>query len=181
MQSPILEQEICVTCGMCCDGTLFSNAILQPGEKGHLPAAMEKSYTKTDAGEFFKLPCSYFHGKCSIYDQKKAHVCSAFRCNLLKDFSEDKISQADAFIIVENAIKQRDEVIHLARTVFETTENMYLKSILEKIGKTEEDEDTAITTHPSFNLLKIKAIILETLLLRHFKSKESFDKMIIND
>jgi hypothetical protein len=166
---------------MCCDGTLFTNVILQPGEKEHLPAEMEKFYIKTEASESFKQPCSYFHGKCSIYDQVKPNVCSAFRCALLMDFSKDVVSQQEAFLIVENAIQQRDEIVHLAQLVFDTTEKLYFKNILEQISTSEETQNAVIIEHPSFNLLKIKAIIFEALLVRHFKSKESFDKMIVNE
>ena len=105
--SPKAEQAICVTCGFCCDGTLFDHAVLQPGEKGNLPEYMERSYFKNEKGEYFRLPCEYFNENCSIYDQKKAHICSAFRCQLLKDFSKKKITQSNAKKVVRNAKDQR--------------------------------------------------------------------------
>ena len=36
-EAPVEEQRICVGCGCCCDGTLFVNAGLNPGERGGLP------------------------------------------------------------------------------------------------------------------------------------------------
>ena len=65
------EQEICRSCGMCCDGTLFSRARLEAGEKGNLPIKIEERYHRNNESEFFKLPCPYFSKECTIYSQKK--------------------------------------------------------------------------------------------------------------
>jgi len=53
------EQQICLKCGLCCDGTMFVQAIPQKGEKGNLPEKIEKNYKKDTEGEYFKLPCPY--------------------------------------------------------------------------------------------------------------------------
>lgn len=181
MTSPKKEQDICVTCGLCCDGTLFHHAVLNKGEKGNLPQKMENAYFKNKNGEFFKLPCSYFNGKCSIYDQKKAHVCSSFRCKLLKDFSKDKVKQEDALSIVQNAKKLREEIIALAESIFGTEDKLYFRNVLLKIANSEKNQDSKIFESQKFKVLKMKSIILEALLIKHFKSKENFEKMIIKE
>lgn len=181
MQSPKQEQNICLTCGLCCDGTLFFNAVLKKGEKGNLPQKMEEAYVKNKNGEFFELPCAYFNGKCSIYDKKKAHVCSSFRCNLLKEYSSDSVNKEDALSIVQNAQKLREEVLALSESLFGKEEKLYFRKILMKIEDLEKNPDPKIMETHDFKILKIKALILETLLTKHFKSKENFDKMIIKD
>jgi hypothetical protein len=62
------EQEICVDCGFCCDGTLFNQAVLKPAEKGNLPHWMEENYREKEDDGFFPLPCAYFDGNCTIYN-----------------------------------------------------------------------------------------------------------------
>lgn len=178
MASPKQEQEICITCGLCCDGTLFKRAILKAGEKGNLPKKMETAYEKKGDEEFFHLPCSYFEGKCSIYDQKKAHICSAFRCNLLKEFAQNKVSKSEALSIVDNAMQLRQEIRVLAQQVFNAKAIIPFQQILEQIGEAVENKNSATSCHPAFEMLKIKVIILEALLIRHFKSKKDFTKMI---
>jgi hypothetical protein len=180
MNSPKTEQEICVNCGFCCDGTLFNHAVLEPGEKGQLPEKMKAGYFKTKTGEFFRLPCSYFSGKCTIYDQKKAHVCSSFRCKLLKDFSKNRVTQSEAIEIVQNAMDLREEIRRLHQAVFDTQQVLPFREILINIGDLEESQELELGNNKDFKLLKIKATILETLLIRHFKSKKEFDKMIEN-
>lgn len=178
MKNPLTEQEICVTCGFCCDGTLFSTATLEKGEKGKLPEKMVAAYGKNGDYEFFTLPCAYFDQKCTIYNQKKAHVCSSFRCKLLKDFDKNERTQQEALDIVANAMQLKEEVQELYASVFESDEIIHFRKVIEKIGWVEENLEKAAPLHPSFHLLKIKAIILDTLLLKYFKSQESFEKMI---
>ena len=71
-QAPLQEQDICVTCGFCCDGTLFAHALLNPGEKGSLPERIEESVFSLDDRDYFHLPCRYFAGRCTIYDRQRA-------------------------------------------------------------------------------------------------------------
>ncbi len=177
MSSPENEQEICVTCGFCCDGTLFSTATLKPGEKGNLPEKMEEAYGKNGEYEFFKLPCAYFCEKCTIYDQKKANVCSSFRCKLLKDVAKNEVSQEQALGIVENAMQMRQEVFKLYAAIFHVAHAPHFRQILTSIGDKEEANDPIALTK-EFQLLKIKATILETLLIKQFKSEDIFEKMI---
>lgn len=178
MTSAKKEQQICINCGLCCDGTLFNRAILKAGEKGHLPEKMEQAYAKNADEEFFRLPCLYFDGKCSIYDQKKAHICSAFKCKLLKQFSKNEVSQNEALSTIENAKKLRHEIYKLAHTVFGNDEKLHFRNVLVKINKTENEKRSVITDNRNFKMLKIKTLILEALLTKHFKSDKAFNQMI---
>ncbi|MBE0674536.1 MAG: hypothetical protein IH591_07745, partial [Bacteroidales bacterium] len=88
VEAPAEEQAICVVCGFCCDGTLFVNAGLNQGERGSgLPEKIEQASFSEGGRDYFRLPCNYFSGKCSIYDRNRADVCSSFRCQLLKDLA----------------------------------------------------------------------------------------------
>ncbi len=174
-ESPVAEQEICVQCGLCCDGTLFMYAQLQPGERGNLPEKIEQKYRKIGETEQFLLPCQYFDGKCTIYDQKRAVVCSAFRCQLLRDFSKGRISKNDADKTVLNALKFRDEILELYKRIFDVDTKLSFRELLNEMGKmteppTEKTKELA--------LLKAKCNIYETLLIKNFKSIKTFESMI---
>ncbi|QHV96967.1 hypothetical protein [Spirosoma endbachense] len=178
VESPLNEQEICVKCGFCCDGTLFSYAVLQAGEQGNLPEKIEQNYSKEDGREFFKLPCSYFCGKCTIYDQKRASICSAFRCQLLKDFSIDKITQANAMRIIDNAVKFRDEIYLLYREIFGNDYRLSFRNLLVDLAKYGNDAFEDDPLNQSIELLRIKCNIYETLLIKNFKSIKNFERLI---
>lgn len=104
LNNPVLEQEICVGCGLCCDGTLFNHAPLQPGERGHLPTKIGEGYQKEGDRKIFRLPCAYFSGKCTIYDQPRAHVCVAFRCQVVRKVATHTISQAQVMHTIFDAL-----------------------------------------------------------------------------
>ena len=174
-ESPIKEQEICVQCGLCCDGTLFGHAVLQKGERGNLPEKIEQQYGNEGEAEFFTLPCAYFEGKCTIYNQKKAVVCSAFRCQLLKTFAQGEVSQQDAVKIVTDALKFKVEIYELYKQVFGVDFKLSFRELLNELGKMTAPSTKKIK---ELALLKAKCNIYETLLIKNFKSIKTFEAMI---
>jgi hypothetical protein len=178
VESPLNEQEICVKCGFCCDGTLFSYAVLQAGEQGNLPEKIEQNYSKEGDREFFKLPCSYFCGKCTIYGQKRASICSAFRCQLLKDFSNDKITQANAIKMIDNAVKLKKEIYLLYRQIFGEDYTLSFRELLIDLGRYGSDDLETNKLGKAIELLRIKCNIYETLLIKNFKSIKNFKQLL---
>lgn len=68
--------ELCLSCGLCCDGSLFQLVKLQPGES-------DPRLRLVPEHEAFAQPCSCFAaGACAIYEQRPA-ACRDFRCRLL--------------------------------------------------------------------------------------------------
>lgn len=178
VESPLEEQEICVNCGLCCDGTLFSYAILEAGEQGSLPEKIEQTYGKEGEKEFFTLPCSYFCGKCTIYGQKRASICSAFRCQLLVNFSKSQITQPEAIKVVNKALMLKAEIYQLYRQTFGHDYTLSFREMLEDLGKFKSSihENGSVDTPVEF--LKAKCTIYETLLIKNFKSIKNFERMI---
>ncbi len=175
---PVAEQEICVTCGFCCDGTLFNRAMLEPGEYGSLPQKIEEQYGKTDESEFFVLPCAYFCGKCTIYDQKRAVICGAFRCKLLKNFSKDQFTQADALQIIANAKGLRDEIFQLYGKLVGVAYSHSFMELLDELPALYQTHKADSVKNRQVNLLFSKCALLDTLLIKSFKSAKSFDVLV---
>lgn len=178
VESPLTEQAICVKCGLCCDGTLFSHADLAAGEQGNLPEEIEKKYGVNGDYEYFTLPCSYFCGKCTIYDQKKAVVCSAFRCQLLKDVSSAKVTQDDAMKTVANTLKFREDIYEHYKQIFGRDYTLHFREMLDELGQFQYDNPAKTALTMSVDLLKMKCDIYETLLIKRFKSIKNFERMI---
>ena len=179
VQGPPEEQKICVTCGFCCDGTLFFHAMLQPGEKGSLPEKIEQNYRMEKGKEFFLLPCLYFSEKCTIYDQKRAEVCSGYRCQMLKDFSEGKVTMVDALETVRAALKIRIELISKYREVSGKNRKISFKQLLIQLGKVMKSGTKKDPSRTDYELLLARCNIFEALLIKHFRSADDFGKMMI--
>jgi hypothetical protein len=177
-QAPPEEQSICVSCGFCCDGTLFLHAHLNEGERGHLPVKIEQACFTEKEKDYFMLPCLYFSGKCTIYDKKKADVCSDYRCQLLKDFAKGKITLNDALETVVVAIQLRTEILTEARKVTGQA-GIVFRQFLSWLGKKQKLAGADLQLSDDLEMLLVKCNIFEALLIRHFRSAEEFDKMIM--
>ncbi len=177
--APPGEQEVCVACGFCCDGTLFLHACLQPGERGHLPPKIEENSYAENGEEFFRLPCLYFRGKCTIYDQPRADVCGSFRCELLHAMEKGTISKTEALGMVARAHTMRQELLgeFCRMTAFTGTPN--LRQVLLDLGKWRKSlaEDDPRTLEA--DLLMARINILETLLIKHFHPASEFQNMMV--
>lgn len=172
------EQKLCVSCGLCCDGTLFDKAVLQKGEKGNLPEKIEEKYFVEGEQEYFRLPCHYFTGKCSIYHLKKAHVCSSFKCQLLRGCVKGKVEYQAAESIVVHAKTLRKEIYDLTNRLFVAEKKLPFRELHTKLLEVKDKEPSRMTDK-LLELLLIKCQIFEVLLTRHFRPDEEFQEMII--
>lgn len=178
-KAPVDEQKICVTCGFCCDGTLFHHAMLKAGEQGNLPEKIEQNYHNEKGKEFFILPCLYFSEKCTIYDKKRAEICSGYRCQLLKDFAEEKVSLHDALESVTGAMKMREELMEQYRRISGNSSPIHFKQLLIELGKVMKSVPENESSGVDYNLLLARCNIFEALLIKHFRSTEYFEKMMM--
>ena len=166
------EQTICVACGFCCDHTLFEYASLSPDEKvsGHF----EESRFDIDGSDYFRLPCPHFDEKCTIYDKQKPKICSSFKCKLLKNYIKGEVEQAKAISIIEEAKRLRQEIFNSYETLLSRKTSSY-REVLEFVNTNTEN------TSKEFTVLRAKTNLLSILLVRYFKSKESFDELLVNE
>ena len=178
-QAPPGEQKICVNCGMCCDGTLYLHAVLDPGERGNLPEKIEeRSYTLAGK-DYFLLPCLYFEGKCTIYDLQRAKVCGSYRCQLLKDIAEGNVSQTEALDIVAEAAATRTKLLKEYLRITGDDDGITFKKLHSRLGKLIQDTVPGGETENEMELLRARCNIFEALLIKHFRSADDFEKLVM--
>lgn len=177
-KAPLEEQSICVMCGFCCDGTLFLHAHLNDGERGSLPEKIERSCFTEDGKDYFMLPCSYFSGNCTIYEKAKADVCSSYRCQLLKDFAEGKITLTDAMETVQVANKLRKGLLEESRRVT-GQERIVFRQLLSWLGKAQKLAGSDMKMSNDQEMLVVRCNIFEALLIKHFRSAAEFEKLVM--
>ena len=168
-ESPKQEQEICVQCGFCCDGTLFSHASLQPGERSNLPPKLKQEFVQYDTGEFFRQPCAYFAGCCTIYDQPRLHICSSFRCQLLRNVEAQTILPSQAVQTVRNMVQLRTNIYQLYRQTFghdAPADFISLRDAVTQVAQTMPADDPA---RDDIDRLALKCIMLNYWLTKTFK------------
>ncbi len=178
MESPIAEQEICVKCGLCCDGTIFSGVALEKSEKDNLPPEFAKAYDHNSEKERFLQPCPAFDQKCTIYHKKRAKVCGSFRCQLLIDFSKNKLTRQEADEIVKNAIIFKTRILDLNNEIAEKTEDLPFWKLSEEIKKKLKQIVNDKPLRDKYESILANLTIFNALLIKHFKSSRKFQDLM---
>jgi hypothetical protein len=111
-------QSLCMACGLCCEGTLFSQTNLGALDDVAALSALGVGFVSDVAEPALKQPCAaYKNCACTIYADRP-RACRQFRCALLRRFKANKISRDDALDVIRKAIALRDNVKQQMRAVF---------------------------------------------------------------
>ncbi|GGD90392.1 hypothetical protein GCM10011515_07490 [Tsuneonella deserti] len=88
--------DLCVSCGICCEGSLFDQGPIFPHEE---PEAGELGFTivqRNDGERFFLLPCGNLCGSvCQIYE-KRLTTCRTYKCPTLEAVEAREIDRTEA-------------------------------------------------------------------------------------
>jgi Fe-S-cluster containining protein len=109
------SSNICLSCGLCCDGTLIGYVQLDPKELPSLRELMDLE-EENDKG-FFLQPCNNYCDGCNIYSNRPKQ-CADFKCGLLKSV-EQKQLDFDSAIEIINLVKQKKSTIEKKLTVLQ--------------------------------------------------------------
>lgn len=129
--------NICLSCGICCNGTLLGFVLLESEERPRLRELME--IEEVGDKSFFFQPCSRLGcDGCTIYPQRP-QKCGEFQCGILKSVGEKELD-FDSAISVINLVKQKRIVIEQQLTTLPVklqSQSFYfkileLKSLLRK-------------------------------------------------
>jgi hypothetical protein len=104
MTEPDLTQELCKSCGLCCDGSILNWTNLRTSEIG-FANTQGFNIVRVDHDTFaFTQPCpAYTAPICSIY-QNRPHACRSFACKLFIDVENQVIDFDKAQQVVRKAV-----------------------------------------------------------------------------
>ena len=95
--------NICLPCGLCCDGTLIGHVQL---DREELPVLRElMDIEDENSNGFFLQPCSNYCNGCNIYS-KRPKQCANYNCALLKSLEQKELYFDSATEII-NVVKQK--------------------------------------------------------------------------
>jgi len=108
--------ELCLACGLCCNGVLFGHVRLAGSEVGRMTALGLPVISPNDHPSMVQ-PCAALAGTaCRIYDDRPMR-CVSYRCHLLEAYQADEVSIAEALGVVTLAKEldgaQRDQFVDL--------------------------------------------------------------------
>jgi uncharacterized protein len=149
-----VPEDIYLACGLCCDGTIFADVKLRPGDDrlrlkadGLLVEAPQTRGTASKNAAKVPQPCPAYEGcRCRIYEHRPEH-CRNFECLLLKSLKEGHVQRKAALSIIGRAQKRAEAVRRLLRELGDTDEKVSLKrrfrSTTKRLQSALLDEDTA--------------------------------------
>lgn len=156
--------EMCVKCGMCCDGTLFNRAKIKDVEDEHLAQRLGLDvFSHTDGKSYFRQPCPLFTGCCSVY-QTKPHVCNTFYCEPLKKAQKGEMSFEKAEKLINITLQLRHEITEIAAQI-EAFKGYTIQQLFRELDPVPSE------TMKKHGQLLIKTIAIKAALVSFAKKK----------
>ncbi len=94
--------ELCLACGLCCDGNLFTQVPVRSDERERV-ARRGLPIVEREKGPILLQRCAALDGcRCEIYDDRPA-ACRGYRCMLYTALGEGEVSLPEALEIVAQA------------------------------------------------------------------------------
>ena len=166
------SNPLCLECGLCCNGVIFANGQLQPGDDvARLRELGLKLLPKRKAESGkrkFHQPCAAFDGcRCGIYGERPQY-CRAFECALLKKFQARNIEADAALRIIRRARRRADKVVQLLRELGDTDEHKPLTARFRQMQRRMETCELDEVSADRFGELTLAVLDLQVLLSGEF-------------
>ena len=137
-------EQLCLACGLCCDGSLFDNVQLgRDDDARHLKALGLPVFTSRAQRPItlFRQPCAALCADrtCRVYADRPTQ-CRAFECGVFKDAQAGRLPFATALRRVKQARKQADHVRQLLRQLGDEDEH---RSLSDRFRRTQRRLESA--------------------------------------
>lgn len=159
--------QLCPHCALCCNGVLFKDVELQPGDD----AAKLKSLGLPVSGSRvakFPQPCAALAGcTCRVYARRPAR-CRQFDCALLQALATGTTDAAAALRVIRRTSESAEKIRRLLRELGDRNEHLSLSLRFRRTQRRLEslhlDDDTA----EIFGQLTLAVHDLNRRLRQHF-------------
>lgn len=148
------EQDLCLACGLCCDGTLFDLVKLEAIDDARklkalgLPVTVSRGKTPIAR---FPQPCAALCADrtCRLYAERPWQ-CRVFECRVFKDAKAGKIAFATALRLVKQARRRAEKIRRLLRELGDTDEHRGLGERFHRTSERLESGQADAATHARF-------------------------------
>ena len=138
------SEQLCLACGLCCDGTLFDNVRLEPGDDAARLKALGLPVKVSRGREpvaRFPQPCAALCADrtCRVYADRPRQ-CRTYECMVYQEAVAGRLDYPAALRRVKNARRQADRVRKLLRRLGDTEEH---RSLGERFHRMQERMEAA--------------------------------------
>jgi hypothetical protein len=167
MIDPLKEfvpSSLCLECGLCCNGVLFGDVKLQPGDD---PTRL-RALGLPVRNRAFRQPCMQWQDcRCAIYSERPAH-CRKFECLLLKQVTAKRLSPGQAREIIRRAQKKLAGIGELLSALGEAEQSYDLRARYRRITRVAEVRKLSSEHAAVYSRLTIEFHQLDRLLRERF-------------
>jgi Fe-S-cluster containining protein len=142
--------QLCLECGLCCNGVIFADGQLQPGDDAARLRRLGLRFSPTSgpsAGRKFLQPCTAFDGSCCTIYPERPKYCREFECLLLQNAQAGRLEIKAAQRIIRTARQRADKVKRLLRELGDADDQTALSIRFRRVKRRLEsgalDEATA--------------------------------------
>ena len=165
--NPLHVKELCPKCGLCCNGVLFADVQLQPGDDAKRLAELNLALRRKKSKTIFTQPCSCFDGKwCRIYSERPGR-CRDFECGLLQQVDAGQLTVPAALKRIRQAQHQAEKVRVQLRKLGSAEEQMALTHRYALVMKQPIDFSNRIASAARGALMRQVSRLME-LIHAHF-------------
>ena len=165
----LAASRLCVTCGMCCDGTLFHIVRMQPSDSVSALNVLGLKLKKKKGQNCIEQPCPMLkQQQCSIYVGRPER-CRLFECELLKRLANESITEANAAITISEARRQVTEILDLIEKCGHHNKRQPLTIRYDRVMAQPVSEDWDPSEVKKREELKVRMRVLQSLLAEAFR------------
>ncbi len=160
------SMRICLSCGICCDGTLIGFVQLHTEE---IPAVRKIIEVEEEGQQgIFLQPCKQFScNGCKVYAERPIE-CGKYECGLLKSAAKKELTFEDAVDVVA-AVKQKTALIteHIASLDIKLHSKSFYFQMFE-LKKLFRKNKSNIALSPSQEKLLAEVEELDEMLVKYY-------------
>ena len=162
-----VSEQLCPRCGLCCNGVIFANLALQPGDSSarlrSLGLPVRNSHSALRPPHLTQ-PCAAFDGcRCRVYADRPKY-CRQFECVLLKRVKAGQTEPAAAGRIIRTARARADKVLRLLRALGDADEQLPLSARFRRTSRRLKEHELDKETADAYGQLTLAFHDLNLLL-----------------
>lgn len=159
---------LCLECGLCCNGVIFADVQLQPGDNPALLQTLGLSLLPNRRlkikDQKFQQPCSAYDGcRCRIYVDRPEY-CRDFECLVLKSVKAGRAKTAAARRLIRTARRRAETVDQLLRDLVDQDTQLALSRRFQRMRQRLESVEADGRTAEAFGRLTLAVHELNMLL-----------------
>lgn len=156
------EENLCLDCGLCCDGTMYSSVLLEASDCPERLIELGIGLTRGPK-DLFEQPCSaHQSGCCSIYAERPA-ICREYRCALLIACEAGSVSPDKARSLIQDTIALRNRLRRQVEQFVGAETPLSLPKLfhlmLEKLGSMEPDLRKRVNPHMLLDVGTLRVLL----------------------